>query len=146
MDMFISAIPPIGKILIAVIVLVNVAIAGWFAWVAVVRAKLKHEPIEYYRGWDGHWHPVSLTHKISKEEADTFHAEGRVYLIGYYSDGKLTRVTKVLKGAVFFDFEYTYHSNGSCESVKTVNANGLVKVRRYNRRGQDRSGNPSGFW
>jgi len=46
-----------------------------------------------------------LNSKICKEEADALHAEGRVYLIGYYNEGKLTRVSKMLKGAVLFDFE-----------------------------------------
>jgi hypothetical protein len=48
-----------------------------------------------------------LNGKICKEDADALHAEGRVYLIGfgYYNEGKLTRVTKMLKGALLFDFE-----------------------------------------
>jgi hypothetical protein len=33
------------------------------------------DPIEYYRGWNGYWHPISLDHKISKEEADALHAD-----------------------------------------------------------------------
>jgi hypothetical protein len=44
------------------------------------------------------------------------------------------RVTKMLKGAVFFGFEYTYHPNGRCKTVKTTNAKGVVKVREYDRR------------
>jgi len=146
MDMLIAALILIGKILIAVAALIVVTVAGWFAWAAVVRASVKHEPIEYYRGWDGYAHPISLTHKITKEEADTLHAEGSVYLIGHYDGGKLMRVTKMLKGAVFFDFEYTYHPNGMCERVKTTNANGVVKVRQYDRRGRGSADNPRGFW
>jgi hypothetical protein len=146
MEFLISAIVLIGKILIGVIVLIVVLIGGWLAWAAIVRARVTHEPVEYYRGWDGYWHPISLTHKISKEEADALHAEGSVYLIGYYRDRRLTRVTKMLKGAVFFDFEYSYHPNGTCESVKTTNANGVVKVRYYDRRGRGLPENPRGFW
>ena len=71
---------------------------------------------------------------------------GDVYLIGHYSEGRLTRVTKILKGAVFFDFEYTYFPNGRCRTVKTTNANGVVKVREYDRRGRPLPDNPKGFW
>ena len=146
MDLLISAIVLIGKILIGVVVLIVVLVGGWLAWAAIVRARIKREPIEYYRGWDGYWHPISLTHKISKEEADALHAEGRVYLIGRYEGRKLTRATKMLKGAVFFDFEYGYHPNGRCASVKTTNANGVVKVRRYDRKGRPEPDNPRGLW
>ena len=146
MNILISAIILIGKILVGAIALVCVAIAVWFAWAAYVRASIKHEPIEYYRGWDGYWHPISLTHKISKEEADAYHADGSVYLIGYYEGRKLTRVTKILKGAVFFDFEYSYYPNGRCKTVKTTNAKGVVKVREYDRRGRPLPDNPAGFW
>jgi hypothetical protein len=146
MDVAISAIILIGKTLIAVIGLLGVAVAVWFAWAAYVRANVKHEPIEYYRGWDGYWHPISLSHKISKEEADGLHADGSAYLIAHYDERRLTRVTKMLKGAVFFDFEYTYYPNGRCKRVKTTNANGVVKVREYDRRGRSLPENPSGFW
>jgi hypothetical protein len=146
MDMLISALLLIGKILIGAIALIVVLVGGWFAWAAVVRASVKHEPIEYYRGWGGYWHPISLTHKITKEEADARHADGSVYLIGRYDGKKLTRATKILKGDVFFDFEYTYHSNGRCASVKTTNANGVVKVRQYDRRGRGLPENPRGLW
>jgi hypothetical protein len=67
-------------------------------------------------------------------------------MIGRYHDRKLTRATKMLKGEVFFDLEYAYHSNGRCESVKTTNAKGVVKVRHYDRKGKSITGNPSGFW
>jgi hypothetical protein len=145
-EILISAMISIGKILIAAIALIGVALAAWSAWAAFARANAKHEPIEYYRGWDGHWHPISVYDKISKEEADALHAEGSVYLIGHYNEGKLTRVTKMLKGAMFFDFEYTHYPNGRCKSVKTTNAKGVMKVREYDRWGRGRADNPSGFW
>jgi hypothetical protein len=149
MNILISAIIWIGKILIAVIALIGVALAVWLGWAALAiwaRSRVKHDPIEYYLGWDGYWHPISLHHKISKEEVDALHAEGRVYLIAYYNERKLMRVTKMLKGAVFFDFEYAYYPNGKVMSVKTTNARGVVKVREYDRRGRGRPDNPSGFW
>ena len=145
MEMLISAMISIGKILIAAIALIGGALAAWLVWAALARATVKHEPIEYYLGWDGYSHPISLHHKISKEEADALHAEGRVYLIGHYHGRKLTRVTKMLKGAVFFDFEYAYYPHGARKSVKTTNANGVVKVREYDRWGRGRRDGP-GFW
>ena len=132
--------------MIGAVVLIVVLVGGWLGWIAIARAMVKHEPVEYYRGWGGYWHPIGLTDKISKEEADNLHAEGRVYLIGRYDGKKLVRVTKMLKGAVFFDFEYTYHPNGRCASVKTTNAKGVVKLRRYDRRGKPEPDNARGFW
>jgi len=145
MEILISAMIWIGKILIAVIALIGGALAAWLAWAALARATVKREPIEYYLSWDGYSHPISLYHKISKEEADALHAEGSVYLIGHYDGRKLTRVTKMLKGAVFFDFEYTYYPHGARKRVKTTNAQGVVKVREYDLWGRGRPDGP-GFW
>lgn len=146
MDLLITAILLIVKILVGLIVLIAVLIGGWLAWAAIVRASIRHEPVEYYRGWGGYWHPIGLSHKITKEEADARQADGSVYLIGHYEGRKLTRATKMLNGAVFFDFEYAYHPNGRCKSVKTTNAKGVVKVRHYDRKGKSLPDNPSGFW
>src|SRR4051794_36309594 len=51
MDILISTLISIGKILIAVVALIVGALAAWLAWAAVVRATVKREPIEYYLGW-----------------------------------------------------------------------------------------------
>jgi len=146
MDILISAILLIGKILLAAIVVIVVAVAVWFGWSAWVRATAKHDPVEYYRGWGGYVHPIGLTHKITKEEADALDAEGRVYLIGYYDRGELIRVTKMLNSALFFDFQYTYYPNGRLQSATTTNAKGVVKVREYDRWGRGRPDNPAGIW
>lgn len=146
MQMLLWVIVLIGKILISIILLAVLLIAAWFAWAAWVRWRIKHEPIEYYSGWGGYWHPIGLSGKISKEEADILEAKGSAYLIARYNGRKLTRVTKMLKGAVFFDFEYTYHANGRCSVVKTTNAKGVVKIREYDRRGRALPDNPGGFW
>jgi hypothetical protein len=50
MGFLIAAILLIGKILIGLIALIVVLVGGWRAWAAVVRATIKREPIEYYRG------------------------------------------------------------------------------------------------
>jgi hypothetical protein len=146
MDMLIAVIVFIGKVLIGAIGVIVVLAVMWFAWAAYVRATTRHEPIEYYGGWGGYWHPIGLSGKISKEEADARQADGRVYLIGYYDGRRLMRVTKMLNGAMFFDFEYTYYPNGKCKTVKTTNAKGVVKFREYDRRGRPRADNPKGFW
>ena len=145
MEILISAIVTIGKILLAAIALIGGALAAWLAWGAIARATVKHEPVEYYLGWDGYSHPIRLYRKISKAEADALHADGSVYLIGRYDGRKLTRVTKMLKGAVFFDFEYTYYPHWTLKSAKTINAQGVVKVREYDRWGRGRRDGP-GFW
>lgn len=132
--------------LVAAIGVVCVAAAVWFGRSAHVRANIKHEPIEYYLGWDGYAHPISLHHKITRDEADAYHADGKAYLIARYDEGRLTRVTKMLNGAVFFDFEYTYDPDGRCRTVKTTSANGVVKVREYDRSGRGLPNNPRGFW
>ena len=124
---------------------VAMLLVWWGIWAVWEKTK-RHDPIEYYRNWGGYVHPIGLYNRITKEEADACHAEGSVYLVAHYSERKLIRVTKMLKGQVFFDFEYTYHPNGKCKTVKTTNAKGVVKVRVYDQRGRNLADNPSGFW
>jgi hypothetical protein len=45
MEILISAMISIGKILIAAIALIGVALAAWLAWAAFARANVKHEPV-----------------------------------------------------------------------------------------------------
>ena len=51
----------------------------------------------------------------------------------------------MLRGAVFFDFEYAYHPNGRRKSARVTNAKGVVTVREYDEWGRGRPGNPT-FW
>jgi hypothetical protein len=67
MDMLIFAIILIGKILIAAIALIASALAARFVWAAWIRANVKHDPIEYYRGWDGYSHPISLQDNMRQQ-------------------------------------------------------------------------------
>jgi len=130
------------------IALIVVLVTGLGLLVArSMRARRRwHDPVEYYLGWDGYSHPIRLHKKVTKEEADATAAEGAAYLIGYFdANGRLTRVIKMLRGAVFFDFEYTYHPNGRRRSAKVTNAKGVMTMREYDTRGRDRSGNPL-FW
>jgi hypothetical protein len=89
--------------LISLIIVVGVALAAlivalgvWLAAVTVrsaLKARQKHDPIEYYAGWGGYRHPIALEHKITKEQADALAAEGSAYLTGYFdANGKLVRV------------------------------------------------------
>ncbi len=113
---------------------------------SAARANRKHDPIEYYRGWGGYSHPIGLHDKVTKEEADAIAARGNAYLIGYFdANGKLVRAVKMLRGSVFFDFEYAYHPNGKRKSARVTNAKGVVTVREYDESGRGRPANPL-FW
>jgi hypothetical protein len=110
------------------------------------RANRKHDPIEYYGGWGGYSHPITLDHKMTREEADAVAARGNAYLIGHFdADGKLIRVVKMLRGSVFFDFEYAYHPNGKRKRARVTDAKGGVTVREYDESGRGHPGNPL-FW
>jgi hypothetical protein len=75
-------------------------------------------------------------------EAYAIAASGSPYLIGYFdADGNLTRVVKMLRGAVFFDFVYVYYPNGKVKRVEATNTRGEVTVREY-----DGSRRPGFFW
>jgi hypothetical protein len=104
----------------------------------------KHDPVEYFSSWDGYAHPISLYHPITKEEVEAREAKGEVYLIGHFdADNRLVRATKMYKGAVFFDFIYTYYPNGTRKSARITNNKGVTTDREYDTsgRGTDRS-----FW
>ena len=74
-----------------VIVVAGIVVAAVFVRSTLLRVHRKHDPIEYYRGWGGYWHPIGLEHKITKDEADAIAARGAVYLVGYFdADGKPT--------------------------------------------------------
>jgi hypothetical protein len=127
--------------LIAVIVLAG---AGLLVLILrrLARARRNHDPVECYRGWTSYRHPIYLENKITKEEADTIAAGGSPYLIGYFdTDGKLLRVVKMLRGAVFFDFVYDYHPSGKVKRVEATNTRGEVTVRE-----SDGSRRPGFFW
>jgi hypothetical protein len=132
------------KTLIVPIVVVGLVLL--IVWSARDRANGKHDPVEYYRGWGGYSHPIVLQNKITKDEADAVAATGAAYVIGYYdADGRLTRVVKMLRGAVFFDFAYAYHPNGKLMSARVTNADGVVSERDYDESGRWRAGARS-FW
>ncbi len=100
------------------------------------RARRKHDPLEYYLGWGGYWHPVGLHNRIAKEDADALHARGAAYLIGYFDgDGRLTRAIKMCRGEVFFDYLYRYHPNGKLKSA-SVSRGGRATVLEYDARGR----------
>jgi hypothetical protein len=131
-------------LMLALALVLAIAVAALV--VRLIPARRRHDPVEYYRGWTGYSHPIALQNKITKDEADAAAAKGNAYLIGCFdADNRLTRVIKMLKGSVFFDFEYTYHANGRRKSAKVTNANGVVTMREYDEAGRGRPGNPL-FW
>lgn len=133
--------------LIALIVVLGLGLALLVA--RFIRARVRrrrHDPIEFYLGWGGYSHPIALQTKVTKEIAEAVAAKGGAYLIGYFdSNGRLMRAVKMLRGSVFFDFEYAYYPNGTRKSAKVTNAKGAVTIREYDRWGRGRPGNPS-FW
>lgn len=77
------------KILILLLVVLGSGLAGWIAW---QRTPRKHDPVEYFSGWDGYELPIRLTGRITKDEADAIAARGNAYLIGYFDgDNRLVR-------------------------------------------------------
>jgi Family of unknown function (DUF6156) len=134
------------KTMMALAVALGTGLAVLVARSLRARAKRKHEPVEYYLGWGGYSHPIALQKMITKGEADAVAARGGAYVIGYFdADGRLTRAIKMLRGAVFFDFEYAYHPNGRRKTARVTNAEGVVSVREYDKAGRGRADNPL-FW
>lgn len=135
------------KTSIVLIAVVGIGLALLIVRSIRARAKRKHDPIEYYRGWGSYRHPIVLQGKITKEEAEAIAAKGSVYLICNFDvEGRLVRVVKMLRGTIFFDFVYEYHANGKLRTVMSTDANGVETVWRYDERGRGLRGNPSGFW
>jgi hypothetical protein len=96
---------PVMKILILLIVAIGLVVTALLVRSNLIRANRKHDPIEYYRGWGGYWHPIVLENKITEEEADALAAKGTVYLVGYYdADGRLIRVVKFCAARSFSNF------------------------------------------
>jgi hypothetical protein len=91
-----------------------------------------HDPVEYYESWAGYSLPIHLSHRITKERAETQAARGYAYMIGYFNaDGKRIRDVKMLRGEVFFENEYTYDPRGRLTRIKTTNPDGVVRFVEY---------------
>lgn len=117
------------KTLILLLVVLGVGCAGWIAW---QRAPRKHDPVEYFRGWDGYGLPIRLSGRITKDEADAIAARGNAYLIGYFDgDNRLVRDVKMLRGEVFFEHVYEYYPSGRLRRVEATNPKGVQTVREY---------------
>jgi len=126
--------------LILLLAVLGAGFAGWIIWHRTRRRK--HDPIEYFAGWDGYVLPIRLTDRITKEEADAIAGRGLAYLVGYFDeDGRLVRNVKMLHGAVFFEHVYTYYPSGRLKRVKATNPKGVETVREYGE-----SGRAGFFW
>jgi Family of unknown function (DUF6156) len=128
------------KTLIVLIAFIGVGYAGWIIWQRAHRRK--HDPVEYFSGWDGYRLPIRLTGRITKEEAEAIAARGSAYLIGHFDDeGRLIRDVKMLNGAVFFEHRYDYYPSGKLRRVSVTNPKGVVTTRQY-----EDGARPTFFW
>jgi len=123
--------------LISLVVALGAGFGGWAMWRC--SRQRKHDPVEYFSGWDGYNLPIRLTGRITREEADAIAARGNAYMIGYFdSDNRLVRNVKMLRGEIFFEHIYDYDRRGRLRRVKATNPKGVVTVREY--RPTDRAG------
>jgi hypothetical protein len=124
------------KTLILLVAMLGAGFAGWTIWRGRPR---KHDPVEYFSGWDGYGLPIRLTGRITRDEADAIAAHGNAYMIGYFdADNRLVRNVKMLQGKVFFEHVYEYYPSGRLRRVKATNPKGVETVREY--RQTDRAG------
>jgi hypothetical protein len=125
------------KTLILLVVMLCAGFAGWTNWRR--NRRRKHDPVEYFSGWDGYGLPIRLTGRITKDEADAIAARGNAYMIGYFDgDNRLVRNVKMLRGEVFFEHVYEYYPSGRLRRIKATNPKGVETVREY--RQTDRAG------
>ena len=121
-------------LLVALGALALVVLRIWFF--RARRRWRRRNAVEYYLGWGGYTHPIGLQNRITKEQADALHAEGTVYLVGYYDgEGRLARAVKFMRGEVFFEYLYGYHPNGRLKSARVARG-GRVTVLEYDARGR----------
>lgn len=120
---------------LAILLVTLACLAALVVRLVLAMVRRRHDPVEYYTGWDSYRHPIVLQDRIIKQEADLLAAQGAVWLAADYSDdGKLIRVVKHYRGEVFFDYVYAYHPNGRLKSA-TVTRDGRVTVLEYDARG-----------
>ena len=76
--------------------------------------------------------PIRLINRITREQAEAQAARGYAYLIGHFDpQGRLVHAVKMLRGAVFFDQQYTYDPQGRLIRIETTDADGVVKSTDY---------------
>jgi hypothetical protein len=126
------------------LVLAALAVLSLLA-MAVWRPRARHEAVEYFGGWGGYRHPIGLQNRISKAQADALDAHGAVYMTGYFDgDSRLTRVVKMYRGEMFFDYRYEYDANGRLKSA-SVERGGRTDVLEFDARGREVSGAGAAF-
>jgi hypothetical protein len=56
------------KTLIVLLAALGIAYVGWTLWRWA--HDRKHDPVEYFAGWDGYTLPIRLTDQITKQQAE----------------------------------------------------------------------------
>ena len=75
----------------------------------------RHQPVEYYGGFNGYSFPLRLKHLKTRAEAE---ASGAAYYVARYDGhGRLVEVQKVLPGGPDFRHEYVYAADGTLMRV-----------------------------
>jgi Family of unknown function (DUF6156) len=127
------------KLPVLLFALAAIALTVLATWHALAQTHRPRDPIAYYQSWGGYWHPIGLYNRITKK-AEEVHASGEVYLIGEYNEkGQLVRVTKMYRGEVFFEYNYSYHDNGRLKSARVARG-GREKLLEWDERGRPPEG------
>jgi Family of unknown function (DUF6156)/RHS Repeat len=91
-----------------------------------------HDAVEYYERWGGYDMPIRLINQITKEQAEAQAARGEAYMIGHFDpQGRLVRAVKMLRGAVFFDQQYSYDPRGRLVRITITDADGVTRSADY---------------
>ncbi len=118
------------KTFILLLAAIGIGYVGWSLWQRAHQRK--HDPIEYFTGWDGYTLPIRLAGRITKAEAEATAAQGYPYMIGYFDDeNRLVRDVKMLNGEVFFEHLYAHYPSGKLCRVTVTNGDGVVRTHEY---------------
>ncbi|MEO8317346.1 MAG: DUF6156 family protein [Bradyrhizobium sp.] len=116
------------KTLILPVLMLRAGLAGWGAWQRMPR---KHDPVEYFAGWDGYGLPIRLTTESPRKRWKRSPRAETPIGSAFDDDNRLVRDVKMLRGEVFFEHVYTYYPSGKLRRVKATNPKGVEMEREY---------------